>query len=54
MTSGSVESPSVERIIISLPAKLLEKLTALAEKKGLSRAAYIRMVLTEHTSEEEK
>jgi metal-responsive CopG/Arc/MetJ family transcriptional regulator len=54
MASTRVESPSVERIIISLPAKLLERLTALAEKKGLSRAAYIRMVLTEHTSEQDR
>jgi len=54
MASTRVESPAVERIIISLPADLLEKLTELAKKKGLSRASYIRMVLTEHANEEKR
>ena len=33
--------------MLSLPKDLLAKLTEMAKKKGLSRAAYIRMVLTE-------
>jgi len=54
MASTRVESPVVERIIISLPADLLEKLTKLARLKGLSRSSYVRMVLTEHVSEQEE
>jgi len=50
MASGRVESPSVE----PLPDELLAKLTELAKKKGLSRASYIRMVLTEHVSEQDR
>jgi metal-responsive CopG/Arc/MetJ family transcriptional regulator len=47
MASDRVESPSVKRIIISLPQDLLTELTELARDKGLSRASYIRMLLTE-------
>jgi len=36
------------RIILILPEELLKTLTTLARRKGLSRAAYIRMALTEH------
>ena len=36
------------RIIMILPKDLVEKLDALAKVKGLSRAAYIRMILLEH------
>ncbi len=36
------------RIVLVLPDDLLKSLTILAKKKGLSRAAYIRMALTEH------
>lgn len=39
------------RIVLSLPAELLDKLTELAENKGLSRASYIRMLLTERVQE---
>jgi metal-responsive CopG/Arc/MetJ family transcriptional regulator len=45
--------PAVERIMLSLPKDLLAKLTDLAKRKGLSRASYIRMVLTEHTNRED-
>ena len=41
------------RFMISLPAELAERLTELAKNKGLSRTAYIRMVLTEHVQEQE-
>jgi len=44
----------VKRIIISLPDELLEKLNQLAQRKGLTRAAYIRMVLTGEVQEEER
>ena len=42
------------RIVISLPAELLEALTEAAKAKGLARTAYIRMVLTEHVQETEE
>jgi hypothetical protein len=41
-------------IITSLPRELLEKITKLAQRKGLSRASYIRMVLTEHVAEQDR
>jgi len=50
MTPAVDTVPAVERIMLSLPKELLEKLTELAKKKGLSRASFIRMVLTEHVS----
>ena len=40
------------RIIMILPKDLVKKLDALAKVKGLSRAAYIRMVLLEHVRNE--
>ena len=43
---------TVERMMLSLPHELLTKLTELAQDKGLSRASYIRMVLTERVNEE--
>jgi metal-responsive CopG/Arc/MetJ family transcriptional regulator len=43
----------VERIMLSLPRELLDKLTAIAKRKGLSRASYIRMVLTEDVNKQE-
>ena len=43
---------AVERIMLSLPHELLTKLTELAQDKGLSRASYIRMVLTERVNDE--
>ena len=46
--------PAVDRIVISLPKDLLKELTQLARLKGLSRSSYIRMVLTEHVSEQER
>jgi metal-responsive CopG/Arc/MetJ family transcriptional regulator len=54
MPSAVDTVPAVERIMLSLPKDLLEKLTALAKRKGLSRASFIRMVLTEHVNEEER
>ena len=42
----------MERITLSLPHELLIKLTELAQDKGLSRASYIRMVLTERVNDE--
>lgn len=42
------------RIVISLPAELLDRLTELAKDRGLSRASYIRMVLTDHVKETEE
>ena len=36
------------RIVLILPEDLLKSLSALAHRKGLSRASYIRMALTEH------
>jgi len=35
-----------------LPKSLVEKLNALAKERGLSRAAYIRMVLLQHVRDE--
>ena len=43
---------TVERMMLSLPHELLTKLTELAQDKGLSRASYIRMVLTERVNDE--
>ena len=40
------------RIIMILPKDLVEKLDTLAKVKGLSRAAYIRMILLEHVRAE--
>jgi metal-responsive CopG/Arc/MetJ family transcriptional regulator len=39
---------AASRIVLILPRELVETLTALANRKGLSRSAYIRMVLTEY------
>ena len=39
------------RIVLSLPAELLDKLTELAKNNGLSRASYMRMVLTKHVQD---
>ncbi len=41
---------AVNRIMLSLDDELLDKLTEMAKGKGLSRASYIRMVLTEHVT----
>jgi metal-responsive CopG/Arc/MetJ family transcriptional regulator len=54
MASPGVQSPTVERIIISLPKELLERLNRIAQRKGLSRASYIRMVLTEHVNKQDQ
>jgi predicted DNA-binding protein len=43
---------AAERIVLTLPHGLVERLTDVAEKKGLTRAAYIRMVLTDHLATE--
>ena len=51
-TDASTISP-VERIMLSLPKDLLDRLTAIAKRKGLSRASYIRMVLTEDANKQE-
>jgi len=40
------------RIVLILPEDLLKSLSALAHRKGLSRASYIRMALTEHVDVE--
>jgi metal-responsive CopG/Arc/MetJ family transcriptional regulator len=40
------------RIVLVLPDDLLKSLNTLARRKGLSRAAYIRMALTEHVQVE--
>jgi len=40
------------RIVLILPEELLRSLTTLARRKGLSRASYIRMSLTEHVEVE--
>ena len=53
MAAGRVESAIVERIIISLPRDLLEKLNGLAQRKGLTRGAFIRMLLTEYVREQQ-
>lgn len=47
------EMTASERIVAILPKELVETLTELAKAKGLSRAAYMRMVLTEHVQETE-
>jgi predicted DNA-binding protein len=48
----TVAPRAVERIVLTLPHGLVERLTEVAEKKGLTRAAYIRMVLTDHLATE--
>lgn len=48
------EMPPGERIIVIFPKELVESLTALAKAKGLTRTAYIRMVLTEHVNKAAK
>jgi len=53
-TATADRIPIVERILIRLPKELLEALGTLAKAKGLSRTAYIRMVLTEHVNEPER
>ena len=45
---GTVVTGTVERIVLTLPRGLIERITELAQRKGLTRAAYIRMVLTDH------
>lgn len=40
------------RIVLVLPEELLSSLNTLARAKGLSRAAYIRMALTERVGAE--
>lgn len=40
------------RIVLVLPDELLRSLNTLAKRKGLSRAAYIRMALTEQVQVE--
>ena len=42
-----------QRIMLSLPQELLDRLNDLAKEKGLSRSALIRMVLTEYARQEE-
>jgi metal-responsive CopG/Arc/MetJ family transcriptional regulator len=44
------ESTDVKRIDITVPSKLLDRLTALAEYRGLSRAQLIRLILTAHAN----
>jgi predicted DNA-binding protein len=40
------------RIVLILPDELVKSLNGLAKRKGLSRASYIRMALTEHVETE--
>ena len=40
------------RIVLILPDELVKSLNGLAKRKGLSRASYIRMALTEHVEAE--
>jgi predicted DNA-binding protein len=39
---------ALERVVITLPNGLVERLTEIAEQKGLTRSGYIRMVLQDH------
>ena len=48
----TLQSMPDPRIIMILPKDLVKKLDALAKVKGLSRAAYIRMILLEHVRAE--
>jgi metal-responsive CopG/Arc/MetJ family transcriptional regulator len=41
---------SVKRIDITLPSQLLDRVTALAEYRGLSRTELIRLILTAHVN----
>ncbi len=58
MTSDNV-TPTIDpmavsqRIMLSLPQELLDRLNDLAKEKGLSRSALIRMVLKEYARQEE-
>ena len=45
--------PRWPRITLSLPKELIDAVDKLAERKGLSRGSYIRMLLTEHVQEQE-
>jgi hypothetical protein len=42
------------RIVLILPDELVKSLNGLAKRKGLSRASYIRMALTEHVDAEKE
>ena len=44
--------PRSPRIIITLSKPLLDALTVLGKRHGLARAAYIRMVLSQHVEKE--
>jgi predicted DNA-binding protein len=44
------ESTSVKRIDITVSSRLHDRLTALAEYRGLSRAQLIRLILTAHVN----
>jgi metal-responsive CopG/Arc/MetJ family transcriptional regulator len=44
------ESTDVKRIDITLPSDLHDRLTALAEYRGLSRTELIRLILTAHVN----
>jgi predicted DNA binding CopG/RHH family protein len=44
--------PRSPRIIVTLSNSLLDRITALAKRHGLSRAAYIRLVLSQHVEKE--
>ena len=51
---GGLEAPApgaAERVVLTLPCRLVQLLTEAAAKKGLNRSAYIRMVLTDHLAD---
>lgn len=44
--------PRSPRIIVTLSKPLLDALTALGKRHGLARAAYIRLILSQHVEKE--
>jgi len=39
---------AVEKVLLTLPQELVERLTEMAKQKGVTPAAYMRLVLTDH------
>ena len=39
---------AVEKVLLTLPQELVERLTEMGKQKGLAPAAYMRLVLTDH------
>jgi len=45
---SAVARPAVAKVVLMLPQELVERLTEMANQKGITPAAYMRMVLLDH------